>query len=47
MRRWKSGTHADADGRRNSRALLGYAPLKPIEMGVKRFVDWYRDFYRV
>ncbi|MGX5732465.1 NAD-dependent epimerase [Pseudoxanthomonas beigongshangi] len=25
----------------------GYAPTTPIETGVRRFVDWYRDFYRV
>nr|WP_295382148.1 NAD-dependent epimerase [Pseudoxanthomonas sp.] len=25
----------------------GYAPSTPIETGVRRFVDWYRDFYRV
>ena len=30
-----------------TRAALGYAPSVPIEVGVKRFVDWYRDFYRV
>ena len=28
-------------------AALGYAPSTPIEVGVKRFVDWYRDFYGV
>jgi len=30
-----------------TRALLGYAPSTPIDVGVKRFVDWYRDFYGV
>jgi len=30
-----------------TRAALGYAPSTPIETGVKRFVDWYRDFYSV
>ncbi len=25
----------------------GYAPTTSIETGVRRFVDWYRDFYRV
>jgi UDP-glucuronate 4-epimerase len=25
----------------------GYAPNTPIEVGVQRFVDWYRAFYRV
>ena len=24
----------------------GYAPSTPIEIGVRRFVDWYRDYYR-
>jgi UDP-glucuronate 4-epimerase len=26
---------------------VGYAPRTPIETGIARFVDWYRDFYRV
>ena len=26
---------------------VGYAPATPIEEGVKRFVDWYLDYYRV
>ena len=26
---------------------LDYRPGTPIEVGVRRFVDWYRDFYRV
>ncbi|GAA0868204.1 NAD-dependent epimerase [Brevundimonas basaltis] len=30
-----------------TRAALGYAPSTSIEVGVKRFVDWYRDFYGV
>ena len=25
----------------------GYAPSTPVEVGVGRFVDWYRDFYGV
>ncbi len=25
----------------------GYRPATPIEVGVQRFVDWYRDYYRV
>lgn len=25
----------------------GYSPGTPVEVGVKRFVEWYRDFYRV
>ena len=28
-------------------AALGYAPSTPIEVGVRRFVEWYRDFYGV
>ncbi len=30
-----------------TRAALGYDPSVPIDVGVQRFVDWYRDFYRV
>lgn len=26
---------------------VGYQPSTPIEVGVRRFVDWYRDYYRV
>ena len=26
---------------------VGFEPSTPIEVGVKRFVDWYRDFYGV
>ncbi len=26
---------------------VGFEPSTPIEVGVKRFVDWYRDFYAV
>ena len=37
-------TEADVS---ESRAALGYAPSTPIDVGVKRFVDWYRDFYKV
>jgi UDP-glucuronate 4-epimerase len=25
----------------------GYSPSTPVELGVRRFVEWYRDFYRV
>jgi UDP-glucuronate 4-epimerase len=28
-----------------TRAALGYAPSTPIEVGVGRFVDWYREYY--
>lgn len=26
---------------------VGYRPETPVEVGVRRFVDWYRDYYRV
>jgi UDP-glucuronate 4-epimerase len=26
---------------------VGFSPATPIETGIARFVDWYRDFYRV
>jgi len=26
---------------------MGYEPRTPIEVGVARFVDWYRDYYKV
>ena len=25
---------------------VGYQPATPIEVGVRNFVDWYRDYYR-
>jgi UDP-glucuronate 4-epimerase len=25
---------------------VGFRPSTPIEVGVKRFVDWYRDYYK-
>jgi UDP-glucuronate 4-epimerase len=28
-------------------SAVGYAPNIPIETGVSRFVEWYRDYYRV
>ena len=27
-------------------AALGYRQSTPIDVGVRRFVDWYRDFYQ-
>ena len=24
----------------------GFSPDTPIETGLRRFVDWYRDYYR-
>ena len=26
---------------------IGYRPNTPIEVGVRQFVDWYKDYYRV
>ena len=26
---------------------VGFRPNTPVEIGVKKFVDWYRDFYKV
>jgi len=28
-------------------ADVGYAPSTPIEIGVRNFVDWYREYYKV
>jgi UDP-glucuronate 4-epimerase len=39
-----TATEADID---ETRAVLGYAPKVGVEEGVGRFVDWYRDYYRV
>jgi UDP-glucuronate 4-epimerase len=35
-------TEADVE---ETRATLGYAPSTSIEVGVGRFVDWYREYY--
>jgi UDP-glucuronate 4-epimerase len=24
---------------------IGYQPTTPVEVGVRNFVDWYRDYY--
>ncbi|CAN7158209.1 NAD-dependent epimerase [Pseudoxanthomonas sp. LjRoot168] len=37
-------TCADVEALRRD---TGYHPSTPIETGVRRFVDWYREFYRV
>ncbi|MDR2000926.1 MAG: NAD-dependent epimerase [Zoogloeaceae bacterium] len=29
------------------RAATGFAPSTPLAEGIRRFVDWYRDYYRV
>jgi UDP-glucuronate 4-epimerase len=26
---------------------IGFQPKTPIEEGVRRFVEWYKEFYRV
>jgi len=28
-------------------ALTGFKPKTPVREGVKRFVEWYRDYYKV
>ncbi len=35
-------TYADVDGLSEA---VGFAPSTPIELGVRRFVEWYREFY--
>jgi len=37
-------TWADTEALKND---VGYQPSTPVEVGVKRFVDWYVDFYQV
>jgi UDP-glucuronate 4-epimerase len=37
-------TYADVEALQRD---TGYSPSTPIEVGVRRFVEWYRDFYRV
>lgn len=37
-------TYADVE---NLIADVGYQPSTPVEEGIKRFVDWYRDYYHV
>jgi UDP-glucuronate 4-epimerase len=39
-----SATEADT---RETRAVLDYAPSTSVEVGVGRFVDWYREYYAV
>jgi UDP-glucuronate 4-epimerase len=26
---------------------VGFKPATPIEVGIERFVAWYRDYYRI
>ena len=28
-------------------ALTGYRPNTPVETGIRKFVDWYREYYQV
>jgi UDP-glucuronate 4-epimerase len=28
-------------------AAVGFKPNTPVEVGVRRFVEWYREYYRV
>jgi UDP-glucuronate 4-epimerase len=37
-------TYADID---RARTKLGFNPLTPIEVGIPRFVQWYRDYHRL
>lgn len=37
-------TYADVDDLMKE---VGFKPATPIEVGVRRFVDWYRSYYRV
>jgi UDP-glucuronate 4-epimerase len=27
-------------------AATGFKPATPVEVGVRRFVDWYREYYK-
>ena len=35
-------THADVEALRRD---TGYSPSTPVEVGIRRFVDWYRGYY--
>jgi UDP-glucuronate 4-epimerase len=37
-------TYADIDA---LEAAVGFRPSTPIEVGIERFVQWYRDYYQV
>jgi len=37
-------TYADIEA---SRRDLGFEPTTPISVGIPRFIDWYKDYYRV
>jgi UDP-glucuronate 4-epimerase len=36
-------SHADVEALRHD---VGYTPTTPVEVGVARFVEWYRDYHR-
>jgi UDP-glucuronate 4-epimerase len=37
-------TYADIDDLARD---VGFRPATPIDEGIRRFVDWYRDYYGV
>jgi len=37
-------TYADVDDLVND---VGFSPATPIDVGIGRFVDWYREYYGV
>jgi UDP-glucuronate 4-epimerase len=37
-------TYADVSG---LMADVGFTPSTPIEVGMERFIDWYRQYYNV
>jgi UDP-glucuronate 4-epimerase len=37
-------TYADIEA---STRDLGFKPTTPISVGIPKFVDWFRDYYRV
>jgi UDP-glucuronate 4-epimerase len=37
-------TYADVDDLARD---VGFSPSTPIEVGIARFVAWYREYYRV
>ena len=39
-----AATHADVD---DLARAVGFVPNTPIEEGMRRFVAWFREFYRV
>ena len=37
-------TYADID---NARSILGFNPKTTLKVGVKKFIEWYKDYYNV